>query len=44
REPSLLKGKCSKCMFKNVCGGSRSRAYAHTGDYLQEDPLCPFEV
>ncbi|MEM3672263.1 MAG: radical SAM protein [Thermoplasmata archaeon] len=44
REPGLLKGKCSKCMFKNVCGGSRSRAYAHTGDYLQEDPLCPFEV
>ncbi|MFQ6117742.1 MAG: radical SAM/SPASM domain-containing protein, partial [Candidatus Bipolaricaulia bacterium] len=35
-------GKCGKCEFKGVCGGSRARAYAMTGDYLQNDPLCPY--
>lgn len=40
RNPSLLTGKCGRCRFKAVCGGSRARAFAHTGDYLSEDPLC----
>lgn len=37
-----VKGKCSHCDFSYLCGGSRSRAYAYYGDYLAEDPLCPY--
>ncbi|RNI11487.1 heme b synthase [Methanohalophilus portucalensis] len=40
RDFSLLKGKCGKCEYKNVCGGCRARAYAATGDYLEEEPYC----
>jgi len=40
REPSNLKGKCGICEYRTVCGGCRARAYASTGDYLEEDPLC----
>ncbi|MFJ2738175.1 TIGR04053 family radical SAM/SPASM domain-containing protein [Streptomyces sp. NPDC087440] len=40
RDPSLLRGKCGVCEYKTVCGGSRSRAYAVTGDYLAADPWC----
>lgn len=43
REPSLLKGRCGICPYKNICGGSRSRAYALTGDYLSEDPCCLYQ-
>lgn len=32
RNPDQYKGKCGVCEFRNVCGGSRSRAYAMTGD------------
>lgn len=42
RDPSLLKGKCGQCEFRAVCGGSRARAYAMTGDYLAPDPSCPY--
>jgi radical SAM protein len=42
REPDRFRGKCGACAFRNVCGGSRSRAYAHTGDPLASDPLCPY--
>ncbi len=40
RDPSRLKGRCGACEFKALCGGSRARAYAATGDMLAEDPLC----
>lgn len=43
RDKGRLKGKCGRCEFKGICGGSRSRAYAMTGDYLQNDPLCPYQ-
>jgi radical SAM protein with 4Fe4S-binding SPASM domain len=43
RDRDNLKGKCGACPFKHVCGGSRSRAYAYTGDPLAADPLCPYE-
>jgi AdoMet-dependent heme synthase len=43
RDPQLLKGKCGVCPFRTVCGGSRARAYALTGDYLAPDPSCIFE-
>jgi radical SAM protein len=42
RDPELLKGKCGRCGFRDVCGGSRARAYAVTGDYLASDPSCSY--
>lgn len=42
RDRSRLKGKCGVCEFKQVCGGSRARAYAMTGDVLEADPLCAY--
>lgn len=40
RDPEKLKGKCGACSFKEICGGSRARAYGITGDYLAEEPYC----
>ncbi len=34
------KGRCGSCEYINVCGGCRARAYAVTGDYLEEEPFC----
>ncbi|WP_254832700.1 TIGR04053 family radical SAM/SPASM domain-containing protein [Haloglomus salinum] len=42
RDRDALSGKCGACEFRGVCGGSRSRAYAHTGDPLASDPLCAY--
>ena len=44
RDPSLLKGKCGHCPFKEFCGGCRARAYAVSGDYLESDPCCVYEA
>ncbi|WP_438291817.1 TIGR04053 family radical SAM/SPASM domain-containing protein [Streptomyces sp. HUAS TT7] len=43
RDPGLLRGKCGRCEFNSVCGGSRSRAYGLTGDVLAADPWCAYE-
>ena len=43
RDKSQLKGRCGCCEFRWVCGGSRSRAYAMTGDVLAEEPFCVYE-
>ncbi|MEX0991254.1 MAG: TIGR04053 family radical SAM/SPASM domain-containing protein [Actinomycetota bacterium] len=43
RDPDLLKGRCGRCEFAAVCGGSRSRAFAMTGDPLQEEGSCAYE-
>ncbi|MGD0091717.1 MAG: TIGR04053 family radical SAM/SPASM domain-containing protein [Planctomycetota bacterium] len=43
RDSSLLKGKCGRCEFKDLCGGSRARAYAMTGDHLAEEPFCVYQ-
>lgn len=40
RETSAFGGRCGRCEFKDLCGGSRGRAYAATGNPLAEDPLC----
>ena len=40
RDSSNLKGKCGVCEFREVCGGSRARAYALTGDLFAEEPCC----
>lgn len=42
RNPDKYKGKCGVCEFRYVCGGSRSRAYAMTGDYLESEPFCVY--
>jgi radical SAM protein with 4Fe4S-binding SPASM domain len=33
-------GKCGRCKAKEDCGGCRARAFAYTGNYLDEDPHC----
>ncbi|MBU0677222.1 MAG: TIGR04053 family radical SAM/SPASM domain-containing protein [Verrucomicrobia bacterium] len=43
RDYSKLKGKCGRCEFREVCGGSRSRAHAMTGDIHAEEPFCVYE-
>jgi len=40
RDRGNLKGGCGICLYRNICGGCRGRAYAHFGDYLAEDPFC----
>ena len=42
RDTGKLKGKCGECEYRNLCGGSRSRAYALTGDFLAEEPRCVY--
>lgn len=39
---SNFKGRCGVCEFRDLCGGSRARAYASTGDPLESDPACPY--
>jgi len=36
-------GRCGRCEYADLCGGSRARAFAATGDPLGEDPACPYE-
>lgn len=43
RDPGALGGKCGRCEYREVCGGSRARAHAVTGDHLAADPSCPYE-
>lgn len=42
RDAEKLEGKCGACEFKHICGGSRSRAYALTGDPHGEEPCCAY--
>jgi radical SAM protein with 4Fe4S-binding SPASM domain len=42
RDDSLYKGRCGQCEYQKVCGGCRARAYAVTGDYLDEEPFCNY--
>jgi radical SAM protein len=43
RDTGKYGGRCGLCEFVGVCGGSRSRAYAVTGDPLAEEPFCTYE-
>ena len=43
RDPALLAGRCGRCEFRAVCGGSRSQSYAVGGDALAEDPTCAWQ-
>jgi AdoMet-dependent heme synthase len=43
RTPEANVGKCGYCDYRKLCGGSRARAYAFTGDYLAGDPCCTYQ-
>lgn len=43
RDTSLLEGKCGRCEYNRVCGGSRARAYNTTGNLHAEEPLCAYQ-
>ncbi len=42
-DPNQFKGKCGRCEYRALCGGSRARAFAATGDALASDPFCHYE-
>jgi radical SAM protein with 4Fe4S-binding SPASM domain len=43
RNTDNLKGKCGYCEFRSLCMGCRARAFAATGDYLDEEPFCVYQ-
>jgi radical SAM protein with 4Fe4S-binding SPASM domain len=43
RDTDALGGKCGRCEFRQLCGGSRARAFAETGALMASDPLCAYE-
>jgi len=43
RQTDNLKGKCGCCEFRNICMGCRARAFAGSGDYLDEEPFCVYQ-
>ena len=43
RTPEANVGKCGYCEYHKICGGSRARAYALTGNYLEGDPRCTYQ-
>jgi len=43
RDVDRLVGRCGRCEFRSVCGGSRARAYAVTGDVYAEEPACAYQ-
>jgi radical SAM protein with 4Fe4S-binding SPASM domain len=42
RDANRLEGQCKVCEFRNVCGGSRARAFAVTGNAFDEEPDCSY--
>jgi radical SAM protein len=43
RDSDALGGKCGRCEFRTICGGSRARAFGLTGDPFAEDPACSYQ-
>lgn len=43
RDSNNLKGKCGVCEYRELCGGSRSRAWSVTGDVFASDPICTYQ-
>ena len=43
RDPARLGGRCGRCEYRRLCGGSRARAFAASGDPLAEDPGCAWQ-
>jgi AdoMet-dependent heme synthase len=42
-DPDQFKGRCGRCEYRMICGGSRSRAFAFTGDPMASDPFCLYD-
>ncbi|PIP83401.1 MAG: radical SAM/SPASM domain-containing protein [Elusimicrobia bacterium CG_4_9_14_3_um_filter_62_55] len=42
RDPEKLQGKCGRCEYNWICGGSRARAFAMTGSPFGPDPSCSY--
>jgi AdoMet-dependent heme synthase len=42
-DPTTFEGRCGKCQYHALCGGSRSRAFEATGNPLESDPFCTHE-
>ena len=42
RDDDALGGKCGRCEYRHVCGGSRARAYGTSGDMMAAEPLCNY--
>lgn len=43
RNPDALHGRCGRCQFRVICGGSRARVFADTGALMASDPLCVYD-
>lgn len=43
RDPDRLQGKCGVCEYRKLCGGSRARAYAMTGNLFAQEPDCNYQ-
>jgi radical SAM protein len=43
RNADALQGKCGRCEYRFLCGGSRARGYAMTGNVMGADPFCAYQ-
>jgi AdoMet-dependent heme synthase len=43
RDSKNLEGKCGACEYREICGGSRARSYAMTGNLFAEETCCVYE-
>lgn len=43
RNPDALHGRCGRCQFRAICGGSRARVFAATGALMASDSLCVYD-
>jgi radical SAM protein with 4Fe4S-binding SPASM domain len=43
RDPQRLTGKCGVCEFRGLCSGCRARAFAQSGNFLDEEPCCAYQ-
>lgn len=43
RDPGRLTGKCGVCGYRKICQGCRARAFAISGDFLAQEPDCPYQ-
>lgn len=43
RDADRFRGRCGRCEFRWICGGSRARAFGMLGDPFESDPLCAYE-
>lgn len=43
RDADRLSGKCGRCEFRRICGGSRARAFAITGNLMASEPDCIYQ-